>query len=422
MKFIEALKLKSKLFFLFFLITLGLVIIGIMGRSYVNDMKKNIDALYFGSLVPVTELNSILNTYHGTLFLTLHKAKRGVISKSEVFETIQTSLDEINKKWQRYKSHYKTEEEMQYIDYADMEIQRTNHYFQKVMDLVYNGKDLQHLSIKTLEKTVFDIQLVLQKLLRYEINVAHYERQKFLYTYKDIMKQIGFILTFVIVGVLAVLWYVFESIQNDHSRLEKTARKLKIANKKLENVSYTDTLTNLHNRRYFNFIFDREVKRAKRSRTYISFMMVDIDFFKQYNDTYGHIEGDMALKKVAKVLRASFKRPSDYVFRLGGEEFGILLSDTDASNTARLARELTENIKEVKIPHENSLVCEYLTLSIGVVCCIADSALDEEVIISRADEMLYKAKETGRDRYVITTDLSKNEILMEECATQEQIA
>jgi len=215
------------------------------------------------------------------------------------------------------------------------------------------------------------------------------------------------VLTLIIFGVLIISYYVFKSIQNDHTKLEITTKKLKRANKKLENVSYTDSLTSLHNRRYFNFVYDRELKRAKRTKSYITFMMLDIDFFKQYNDTYGHIEGDFALKSVSKVLKDSLKRPSDFVFRLGGEEFGVILTDTDESNSARLAREICDAVKAREIKHEASKADEFLTISIGVVCCIADEALNEDVLISRADEMLYKAKDSGRNGYVITTNASE---------------
>ncbi|MDF1877904.1 GGDEF domain-containing protein, partial [Sulfurimonas sp. SAG-AH-194-L11] len=135
-------------------------------------------------------------------------------------------------------------------------------------------------------------------------------------------------------------------------------------------------------------------------------MMLDVDFFKQYNDTYGHIEGDYALQTVAKVLQKTLQRPSDYVFRLGGEEFGVLLTDTDESNSAKLARAICDAVRAKKLKHENSSVNKFVTISIGVVCCIADDVLAEEVLISRADEMLYEAKGTGRDRYIITSNVS----------------
>ena len=163
---------------------------------------------------------------------------------------------------------------------------------------------------------------------------------------------------------------VFKSIQRDQTALEVTTKKLKRANKKLENVSYTDSLTGLYNRRYFNLIYDRELKRAKRTHNYITFMMLDIDYFKQYNDTYGHIEGDFALKSVAKVLNDTLKRPGDFVFRLGGEEFGVLLAETSESNSATIARNICDAIRGREIKHKNSKVNEFLTISVGVACCI----------------------------------------------------
>ena len=406
MQFIEALKLRSKLLFLFLLITIGLISVGVMGTTYVNAMKKNIDSLYFGSLVPVTELNEILQKYHNGLADTVYKASRNEMSSSEIVFNLEDALRDIEKKWKSYMSHFKSEDEMEYVEYTNMEIQATNRYFKQILYAAKNGKDLQKISISTLEDKVEYIHRVLQKLINYEVNVANYERKKFLNTYKVMLLQIGIILSIIIVSVLAILFYVFRSIQKDQTQLEITAKKLKIANKKLENASYTDSLTGLHNRRYFNFIYERELKRAKRSNSYITFMMLDIDYFKQYNDTYGHVEGDYALKSVAKVLKDTLKRPSDYVFRLGGEEFGVLLSDTDESSSAKLAREICDAVRGRELKHENSKAGEFVTISIGVVCCVADDALDDEVLISRADEMLYEAKESGRDRYIITSNVS----------------
>ena len=377
-----------------------------MGTTYVNAMKKNIDSLYFGSLVPVTELNEILQKYHNGLADTVYKASRNEMSSSEIVFNLEDALRDIEKKWKSYMSHFKSEDEMEYVEYTNMEIQATNRYFKQILYAAKNGKDLQKISISTLEDKVEYIHRVLQKLINYEVNVANYERKKFLNTYKVMLLQIGIILSIIIVSVLAILFYVFRSIQKDQTQLEITAKKLKIANKKLENASYTDSLTGLHNRRYFNFIYERELKRAKRSNSYITFMMLDIDYFKQYNDTYGHVEGDYALKSVAKVLKDTLKRPSDYVFRLGGEEFGVLLSDTDESSSAKLAREICDAVRGRELKHENSKVGEFVTISIGVVCCVADDALDDEVLISRADEMLYEAKESGRDRYIITSNVS----------------
>ena len=406
MQFIEALKLRSKLLFLFLLITMGLISVGILGTTYVNAMKKNIDALYFGSLVPVTELNEILQKYHNGLADTVYKASRKEMSSSEIVFNLEDALRDIDQKWKSYMSHFKTEDEMEYVEYTNMEIKSTNSYFRQILYAAKKGKDLQKISINTLEDRVEYVHTVLQKLINYEVNVANYERKKFLITYNSMLLHIGIILSIIIVGVLLILLYVFKSIQKDQTQLEISAKKLKRANKKLENASYTDSLTGLHNRRYFNFIYERELKRAKRNRTYITFMMLDIDYFKQYNDTYGHVEGDYALKSVSKVLQETLRRPSDYVFRLGGEEFGVLMSETDESSSAKLAREICDAVRGRELKHENSKAGEFITISIGVVCCVADDALDEKILISRADEMLYEAKESGRDRYIITSNVS----------------
>ena len=134
--------------------------------------------------------------------------------------------------------------------------------------------------------------------------------------------------------------------------------------------------------------------------------MLDIDFFKQYNDTYGHIAGDKALQSVSKVLKDLLKRPSDYVFRLGGEEFGVILSDNDEKNSSKVAQKICDAVRERKIAHKSSTACEFMTISVGVVCCVADEALDEDLLITRADEMLYEAKKSGRNKYKITSDVT----------------
>jgi len=411
MKFIEAMKLRSKLFILFILITLGLFAIGIMGTGYINSMKKNIDSLYFGSLIPITELNEVLQTYHYDLGNTVYRLSRDDIQKDEAIANIENALRIVKVKWRSYMSHFKREDELQYVEYVNSEIYSINNYFEKIAQAVASDSTLTHkIAVSTLEKRLSVIHKVLQKLIVYETKVANYERKTFLQTYDSIVMQLGVILGLIILSILSISLYVFRSIQNDQTKLELASKKLKIANKKLENASYTDSLTTLHNRRYFNFIYEKELKRAKRNKNYITFMMLDIDFFKQYNDTYGHVEGDFALKSVAKVLKDSLRRPSDYVFRLGGEEFGVLLSETDESHSARLAREICNAVRAREIKHEGSKVNEYLTISIGVVCMTADESLDEELLISRADDMLYRAKESGRDRYVITTKLKEQEV------------
>ena len=408
MQFIEALKLRSKLFFLFILITIGLIAVGIMGAININSMKKSVDSLYFGSLVPVTELNEILQIYHGKVVSSFHNAKNSEITLEQANAQIDTSIKEINKYWKDYASHYKRDEELEYVAYVALEIDNANKYLQK---LFIDPNNLDHISSQSIIKYISHLHTIIKKLIQYEVEVAKYDRKQFLDKYNSTLLEVGFVLLIIIIAVLFISYHVFASIQKDQTKLEIATKKLKRANKKLENVSYTDALTSLHNRRYFNFIYDKELKRAKRTKCYITFMMLDIDFFKQYNDTYGHIEGDFALKSVAKVLKDTLKRPSDFVFRLGGEEFGVLLTDTDELNSAKLAQNICDAVRGREIKHETSKANEFVTISIGVVCCVADDALDDDVLISLADKMLYEAKEGGRDRFVISTDVSLAKII-----------
>lgn len=420
MKFIEALKLRSKLFFLFLLITIGLVAVGVMGTININSMKKNQDALYFGSLIPVTELNEILQTYHGSIASTIYQAKNSELSPSEVTLLLEASLKKIDKKWQSYDKHFKREDERPYTEYVGLEIQTVNRYFNEILKRAKDGEDLSTISTIAIDKEISHIDAIIQKLINYEVGIAKFERKRFLQLYDSTLMQVGIVLFLIIIAVLFISYFVFASIQKDHTELENTTKKLRSANKKLETVSYTDSLTSLHNRRYFNFIYDKELKRAKRERSHITFMMLDIDFFKQYNDTYGHIEGDYALKSVAKVLKDTLQRPGDYIFRLGGEEFGVLLTQTDAQSSEKLAKRICESVRDREIKHESSKAGEFLTISIGAVSCVADNDLNEDTIISHADKMLYEAKEGGRDRYVIDAEFNSKDKNLQEINSEEK--
>ena len=410
MQFIEALQLRSKLVVLFVFISLGLISIGVVGSVQIEGMKKHIDSLYFGSLVPVEELNKIIQTYQNGLSNPIHKAARHEVDSAQLRENITHALTLIDTTWKSYASHYKSDDEMNYVAYTKDQIIATNNYFRLILNALAHNKDLAYLNLAQLEGKTEHITTVIKRLIHYEVSVAQFERKKFLDDYEHTFWQLCISLVLILLGVLLVSYYVFQSIQKDQTQLEQTTKKLRRANKKLENASYTDALTGLYNRRYFNLVFHREVQRAKREKNYITFMMIDIDFFKQYNDTYGHIEGDNTLKSVTKILKDTLKRPSDFVFRLGGEEFGVLLSGTDETNSAQIAHALNDAVREAKIVHQTSTANDFVTISIGVVCCVADNSLKEDTLLSRADEMLYKAKESGRDRYIMSSDLSETTI------------
>ena len=177
----------------------------------------------------------------------------------------------------------------------------------------------------------------------------------------------------------------------------KAQKELKKINKKLEKLSITDQLTGLYNRRHFEEVFEQELKRAKRNNTIISVILFDIDYFKRLNDTYGHIQGDKALKSVAKCIKNVCKRANDFAFRIGGEEFAILITNEEANTAIELCEILKKEIEKAQILNENSDISNYLTISAGIVSKIPETIDDIDSITKIADERLYQAKELGRN-------------------------
>ncbi|WP_373035815.1 PAS domain S-box protein [Sulfurimonas sp.] len=172
--------------------------------------------------------------------------------------------------------------------------------------------------------------------------------------------------------------------------------------KRIEELSITDELTSLYNRRYFNDVFEKELNRAKRKNTSISLLMLDVDYFKLYNDTYGHQDGDNVLSKIGGILNDFSKRAGDFAFRLGGEEFGILFHEDSFEEADQFANNLLKAVEKLKIPHDKSLTSKFVTVSIGLVHRDVDKATILEDVYKQVDDNLYKAKELGRNRVVST--------------------
>ncbi|MGM0410979.1 MAG: diguanylate cyclase [Bacillota bacterium] len=185
--------------------------------------------------------------------------------------------------------------------------------------------------------------------------------------------------------------------------LLKTSKKLKKANKKLGKMASMDGLTGLANRRLFDEILEKEMRRAKRKDTTISLIMADIDNFKDYNDNYGHQAGDECLKKIAKAIEDTTNRPSDLAARYGGEEFSVILPETNNEGAIKVAENIRKNIISLEIEHEKSEVAEFVTLSLGVNSSKIIGEVDQkriEEFIEKADKALYEAKENGRNMVI----------------------
>ncbi|MGK7889015.1 MAG: diguanylate cyclase [Leptolyngbyaceae cyanobacterium] len=188
-------------------------------------------------------------------------------------------------------------------------------------------------------------------------------------------------------------------------KVKERTQDLENANLQLLQLSRTDALTQITNRGEFDRFLNQEVKRLKRSQQWLSLLLLDIDFFKQYNDFYGHPQGDQCLIQVAEALKQAVKRPMDLAARYGGEEFVVILPETDLTGAIVIAEQIQQTIRQLTIPHDRSKVSEVVTVSIGISCIklCADNLAEvfPKTFVKQADTALYQAKTQGRDRYVI---------------------
>ncbi|WP_151734600.1 diguanylate cyclase [Paenibacillus tengchongensis] len=164
----------------------------------------------------------------------------------------------------------------------------------------------------------------------------------------------------------------------------------------IEQISITDELTGLYNRRYFNKLFEEEVEKAAREQRTLTYLMLDIDYFKKYNDTYGHYEGDRVLQRVGAVLQRLADQADGYAFRLGGEEFGILIPGFTARQSREYAESIRRSVSELRIAHEMSPEHGIITVSIGVAA-VQVNRISEEDIYKLGDDALYESKDRGRN-------------------------
>ncbi len=179
--------------------------------------------------------------------------------------------------------------------------------------------------------------------------------------------------------------------------LELEKAKLDSLSRELSRLSREDVLTGLANRRHFNEVFQLEWDRARRERRMVSLIFVDIDHFKLFNDTHGHLEGDRVLALVGQALQGSLRRPGDLAARYGGEEFVLLLPGTPAPGALEVAVQVREAVEGLCIPHEASSVAAHVTASVGVATLSPEQGLRSAQLIARADEAVYAAKAAGRN-------------------------
>ncbi len=352
-------KLNIKLLATPFVVLLSLFYINFLFSSEIDRLKKEIDNIYFGNFIPVHKLHIILEKYNEVIFDN---------------KTVRNNKRIIQKNWDYYNTQYKTIKERKIVEKIDQLILNS---FNK------NNKDYYKFTIQQIKL-----------LIEHEIYSASMQRNNFLKEYNDINKYIVYNQVFIIVFILIFITIIIINIIKNNKKQEYLIEKYK-------QDSITDGLTKLYNRKYFDTLFDDITIISSQNNWLSAFVMIDIDFFKQFNDTYGHDDGDTALKKVANVLNKTFNDEYEYTFRLGGEEFGILIFDTNILNIKEKLDILQNNIKNLTIPHSASAT-NFLTISMGVVI-INNQTYTSSVkdLYKLADEKLYHSKENGRNQYTL---------------------
>ena len=183
-------------------------------------------------------------------------------------------------------------------------------------------------------------------------------------------------------------------------KIKDRNKQLENSNRELENLSNTDALTKISNRRHMDIVFNKKMEEAILEKKHLSFCLCDVDFFKLYNDTYGHQNGDYVLKEVAKTLNENLHSSTDHAARYGGEEFAVILYNTDINGSCRVAENLIKSVENLMIKHKFSECSEFVTISIGISTIKPDYESDPDEIIKSADNALYMAKKSGRNRYI----------------------
>ena len=224
---------------------------------------------------------------------------------------------------------------------------------------------------------------------------------------QDSLVHSGATLAFLLVIGTVGVWLVRQSVtrHRDQALLRQSRAALVEANARLAELAREDGLTGIANRREFDRVFDEEHTRAIRQGAWLALLLIDVDHFKNYNDCYGHVEGDACLRRIAALVRASAKRHGDLAARYGGEEFVLLLPATDAAGAEAVAHQLRGTMHSAALPHARSPRA-IVTVSIGVAAIQPGGpGITARSLVERADRALYAAKDAGRDRVTVAADV-----------------
>uniref|UniRef100_UPI004048997E GGDEF domain-containing protein n=1 Tax=Aliarcobacter sp. TaxID=2321116 RepID=UPI004048997E len=361
-KFLKSTTLK--LILLVFTVLSTLILSSYLFNNQIDRLKNQIDNIYFGNLIPIVKLQIISDNYQKIISCRKMKYKCNFQEQQQI----------ILQEWDYYNKTYKNAEERIVVDTINNEILDT---FEK---------NKLHLFQNIIKRVDF--------LIKYETQLAFKQRKVFVEEY-DLMKSYLFysVMLILLIAFAIIVYIIFQVIKKD--------RQLTVLNKKYKIESITDSMTKLYNRKYFDTIFDNMPFIANANDWKCAFIMIDIDYFKQYNDTYGHDLGDETLKKVANTLKEYFDKKYEFVFRLGGEEFGVVLFDINIYLLENCLKDINQKILELQIEHKNSKILNVVSISMGAIIYEPKTYISANKMYKLADECLYKSKENGRNQYHI---------------------
>jgi len=254
----------------------------------------------------------------------------------------------------------------------------------------------RYMSIEKTSRSLMFIPLIIQEELIGLITVQSKRKQAYTEYHFNMLKALA---TYVAIAIKNAQKSEYLSIEM--KKREESQQRLNRLNDKLSKLTYIDELTNIPNRRKFVRHINHEIIRARRKKEMLGLLIVDIDYFKEYNDHYGHLEGDKCIEMVAATLEISIEREIDFVARYGGDEFILVLPNTDKKGLRKVAEKIRNRFEKVHQPHAHSKAADYVTVSIGGVAQIPKNKCTMEKLLHYADEALYVAKSKGRNQYTV---------------------
>ncbi|MGP1560796.1 MAG: GGDEF domain-containing protein [Helicobacteraceae bacterium] len=389
---------------IFLLIVVGIVFNSIFFLIYqtLAKMQTNIDLVYYvvyKKILMLKDLNNLLGYEVQKIVVDYDKGKA---EKEEAINRLIITKDSIEELWQDYRNEYRVKLAMDNKDTANSCIEASKHNIDNIIKKITNDGTL---SIPELYMEFYKVKNEVREMSKAQIENGVGIKKK-MDTYFD--RTVHFIIVLLVLSfafIILISYLVVKSIKKNEQALKQAQIDLEETNKELHKNSITDGLTQLYNRRYFDIVFQKFYRRSLRSKIPIGIIILDIDYYKKYNDTYGHVKGDYVLKEISLKLTQLVKRADDYIFRLGGEEFCMLCFDCNTEALKKLSTKILEGIYELKIEHRASDVSPYVTVSLGFLSIVVQKDMSIEQILTTVDRALYNAKEEGRNRYAYYENL-----------------